>query len=153
VRRRIHVAAGAVLALGTLVACIPGLGDCAMKPLAVLPIAAIGPAAPGVTSADATSCASVVEFDGVSYYATGGDGTWDVDMDDLDPIGLASAANDPAWDDATVFEISGVGPPDAVAVLYGPRAAISVLLTGDLPASLCPYLAAPENEPICTEDG
>jgi hypothetical protein len=120
-----------------------------MKPLAVLPIAAIGPAVPGTTSRDAASCASVVEFNGVSYYATGGDGTWTIDMDDLKPIGLASAGNDPAWNDATVFEISGVGPADAVAMLYGPRAAISVLLTGDLPESLCPYLAAPEIEATC----
>lgn len=151
--RSAHVAAGAVLMLGTLVACIPGLGDCDMKPLALLPIAAIGPAVPGVTGGDATSCASVVEFDGVSYYRTGGDGTWNIDLDDLNPIGLASAANEPAWNEATVYEISGVGPPDAVAMLYGPRATISVLVTGDLPASLCPYMAAPEIEPICAEGG
>lgn len=148
-RRRGQGAAGAVLALGSLVACIPGLGDCDMKPLAVLPIAAIGPAVPVPTGGDATSCASVVEFDGVSYYATGGDGTWNIDMEDLEPIGVASAANEPAWHDATVFEISGVRPADAVAMLYGPRARISVLLTGDLPENLCPYLAAPEVEVIC----
>ena len=152
-RRRARVAAATVLMLGPLVACIPGVGDCDMKPLAVLPIAAIGPGVPGVTGGDATSCASVVEFDGVSYYTTGGDGTWNIDMDDLDPIGLASAANDPAWNDATVFEISGVGPAEAVAMLYGPRATTSVLLTGELPASLCPYLAAPEIEPVCAEGG
>jgi hypothetical protein len=132
---------------------MPGLGDCDMKPLAVLPIAAIGPAGPGMTGGDATSCASVVEFDGVSYYATGGDGTWDIDMEDLDPIGLATAANDPGWNDATVLEISGVGPPDAVAMLYGPQATISVLLTGDFPADLCPYLALPDKEPVCVEGG
>jgi hypothetical protein len=142
-----------VLVLGTLVACIPGLGDCDMKPLAVQPIAAIGPAGSGVTGGAPTSCASMVTFDGVSYYTSGGDGTWNIDMEDLEPIGLASAANDSAWNDATVFEISGVGPPDAVAMLYGPRATISVLLTGDVPASLCPYLAAPEIEPVCAEGG
>ena len=151
--RRTHAAAGVVLALGTLVACIPGIGDCDMRPLAGLPIAAIGPAAPGITGAHPTSCASEVKIDGVSYYPIGGEGAWDIDMDDLEPIGLASAANDPAWNDATVFEISGVGPPDAVAMLYGPEAEISVLTTGDLPASLCPYLAAPDNEPICNAGG
>ncbi len=151
-RRRAHAAVGAVLALGTLVACIPGLGDCDMKPLAILPIAAIGPAIPGVSGRDATSCASVVEFDGVSYYRTGGDDTWNIGRDDLEPIGVATAANEPVWNDATVFEISGVGPADAVAMLYGPRATISVLLTDELPERLCPYLTAPDNEPVCADD-
>ena len=148
-RRRGQGAAGAVLALGSLVACIPGLGDCDMKPLAALPIAVIGPAVDGPTGWDATSCASMVEFDGVSYYATGGDDTWNIETADLEAIGVASAANEPAWHDSTVFEISGVEPADAVAMLYGPQSRISVLLTADLPESLCPYLAAPEVEVIC----
>ncbi|MBA2634938.1 MAG: hypothetical protein H0U86_18395 [Chloroflexi bacterium] len=152
-RHPLRAAIGSVVVLGALVACIPGLGACDMKPLIVLPLAAVGPVGPRVTDPDAASCASIVEFDGRSYFASGGEGTWTVDMDDLDPIGLASSANDPAWTDATVFTISGVEPADAIAMRYGTRATISVLLTGDLPESVCAYLAAPEIEPACAGDG
>jgi hypothetical protein len=145
-----RVVPGLVLTLAALVGCLPGLGDCGMKPLTALPLAAIGPVGPPTTDGPpATSCASVVEFDGRVYGMTGDAATWTIEIDDLEPVGVASAANEPAWENPTVFAISGVEPTEVIAMQYGPGATIAVLLAGDLPGALCPYLANPDVEPIC----
>jgi hypothetical protein len=139
----------ALVATGILTSCIPGIGDCAMKPFAAAPLAVI---APGVGSVDrpvATSCASTVAFDGRTYFRSGGDGAWTVTLDDLEPIGRATAANELAWEDPTVYEIEGVDRADAVAMRYGSGTTIAVLLAGDLPASLCAFVPDPENVPAC----
>ena len=139
------------LVVAALVACIPGLGDCDMKPLGALPLAAIGPPGPPAAGPPAASCASMVEFDGRRYYRSGDTDSWTVEIDDLEPIGVASAANEPAWKDTTVFAISGVDAQDAIAMQYGSGVTIAVLLAGELPGDLCPFLAAPEHEPTCPE--
>ena len=150
--RQACVIVGAVMGLSGLAACIPGLGDCAMKPLAGLPIGAVVAPIARDPAPIGTSCASVVEFNGRLFYPTGGDGRWTLEIEDLEPIGLASAANEPAWEDPTVFAIEGVAPEDAIAMHYGSGATIAVLIAEDLPPTLCRYLAAPEAEPACAAD-
>ena len=97
----------------------------------------------------ATSCASQVAFEGRTYFRSGGDDSWTVTIDDLEPIGSATAANEPAWEDATVFQIDGVDPAEAVAMRYGPGVTIAVLLADGMPASLCPFLPDSSIEPAC----
>ena len=140
-----------LLVAAPLVACIPGMGDCDMKPLGALPLAAIGPADPPAVGPPGTSCASTVEFDGRHYSRSGDADSWTVQLDDLEAIGVASAANEPAWNDTTVFAISGVDTRDAIAMHYGSGVTIAVLLAGDLPASMCPYVSAPEVAPVCPD--
>jgi len=91
----------------------------------------------------------MVEFDGRRYHGSGGGDAWAVAIDDLQPIGLASAANGSAWEDNTVFALSGVEPEDAIAMRYGSGATIMVLLAGEVTESLCPYMTSPEDEPTC----
>jgi hypothetical protein len=93
----------------------------------------------------------MVEFDGRRYLRTGDAGSWTVQVDDLEPIGAASAANEPGWEDPAVFAIAGVDPEDAIAMRYGSGLTIAVLLAGDLPNSLCQYASAPDNEPVCRD--
>ena len=147
----LRVLVASLFAAAALVACIPGMGDCEMRPLGALPLAAIGPPGPPAIGPPATSCASTVEFDGRHYSRSGDADSWTMRIDDLEPIGVASAANEPVWEDTTVFAISGVDPEDAIAMHYGSGVTIAVLLAGDLPASICPYVIAPEVEPVCRE--
>jgi hypothetical protein len=93
----------------------------------------------------------MVEFDGRRYFRSGDADSWTVQIDDLEPIGAASAANERAWEDTTVFAISGVEPEGAIAMRYGSGVTIAVLLAGDLPNSLCQYASAPDIEPVCRD--
>lgn len=153
--RAVRLTFPAIFGLAVLVACVPGLGDCDMKPLGALPVAAIGPPPAPITGPPTASCASMVEFGGRVYSPSGDAGTWTVTLDDLEPIGVATAANEPAWENTTVFAISGVEPQHAIAMQYGSGATITVLLGGEaqLPDSMCSYMARPQNEPICQDDG
>ena len=143
--------AATLVAVAALTGCIPGIGDCAMAPLGALPIAAIAPPKGPGLGPPATSCASMVDFGGRRYFRSGDARSWTVQIDDLEPIGAASAANETAWEDATVFAISGVDPEDAIAMRYGSGVTIAVLLAGNVSSSLCRYLSAPDIEPVCRD--
>ena len=141
----------ALLAVAAMAGCAPGPDACKMTPLGALPIAAIGPPGPPGVGPPSTSCPSIVEFDGQRYFRSGDVGTWTVGMNDLEPIGAASAANELGWADPTVFAISGLEPEDAIAMRYGSDATIAILLAGNVPEGLCQYASAPDIEPVCRD--
>ena len=143
----VSVVVGAALA-----GCIGSYDDC-IKPITGMITSPIGGATRDVTVG---ACAAWVDYNGTLYRDTRNEGhAFDLTDDQLVPIGEASGAADLVGPlgGATVFEIAGVDPAEAVA-MRAPNGSAQpfVVLAGrngygyGFPQELCPFLVSPETD-------
>ena len=123
---------------------VPGCQtECVATPYARLAVAALRPPPAAPPPVAIGACPRLVAFDGRQYeYAALG--TWDIEANALNEIGVASGSNDPLTEEAKrVYAIDGIAPASAIAMRTSDGGDLTVLIprgTTFTPA-LCPYLA------------